>query len=98
VAGTGYSLFFSDAAVIDFYNMWTVNVNEPRAGDLIFMGEPGNNPPPHMSIFVRTDNENIYFIDATLKDDDGINGVNERCYIKNDPKFISFGRLIMKIE
>jgi hypothetical protein len=98
VAGTRYSLFFDDAAVIDFYNMWTINVNDPRAGDLIFMGEVGNIPPSHMSIFVRMDNENIYFIDTTLKDEEGINGVNERYYIKNDPKFISFARLIMKIE
>ncbi|GMO37383.1 MAG: hypothetical protein Ta2B_17060 [Termitinemataceae bacterium] len=49
-----------------------------------------------MSIFVRKDNTNIYFIDATLKEEEGINGVNERSYLITEPKFISFCRLLLK--
>jgi hypothetical protein len=94
--GTKYSLLFDDAAVIDFYAEWTLKTNEPKPGDLIFMGEDKNIPPTHMSIFVRIDNENIYFIDATLKEEGGINGVNERHYPKDDKRFISFARLILK--
>ncbi|GHV52997.1 hypothetical protein AGMMS49579_11060 [Spirochaetia bacterium] len=95
IAGTQYSLLFKDAAVINFYNEWTIKITDPRPGDLIFMGENKNIPPTHMSIFVRKDNINIYFIDATLKEKEGINGITERNYLINDPKFISFGRLML---
>jgi hypothetical protein len=94
---TGYFLPFADAAVIDFYKNWTIETNNPRPGDLIFMGD-NKNMPTHMSIYVKVSNENIYFIDSTFKPEEGINGVSERFYRKDDPRFLSYGVLLLGIR
>jgi hypothetical protein len=92
--GTGYILPFTDAAVINFYKTYTIKTNVPRAGDIIFMGD-NKNAPTHMSIFIRDDNEFIYFIDSTYKPEEGINGVTERFYHREDERFLSFGVLLL---
>jgi hypothetical protein len=94
-AGSGFGLPFHDAAVINFYNTWSIPTINPRPGDLIFMGEDKNNPS-HMSLFVKNENGNIYFIDSTLKPEEGINGVSERYYAENDGRFLSFGIVLLE--
>jgi hypothetical protein len=94
VAGTNYYLPFNDTAVINFYREWIVPTANPRPGDLVFMGESRDNPT-HASLFVRKENGNIYFIDSTLKPEEGINGVSERYYSENDGRFLSFGILLL---
>jgi hypothetical protein len=68
-----YSLLFDDAPLSAFYEYFTVPIDTLTPGDIIFMGTERNAPPTHMSIFVNIDTENIYFMDATLKEEDGIN-------------------------
>jgi hypothetical protein len=94
--GTKYSLPFEDTNVSSIYSYFTIPVDKPTPGDIIFMGET---PvfPTHMSIFVSMDNENIYFIDSTVKEEFGIDGVTLRSYPIGDPKFLSFGRLLVRI-
>jgi hypothetical protein len=94
VMDTDYSLLFQDAAVIDFYSKWTIKTENPRPGDIIFMGN--SDVPDHMSFFVKEENGSIYFIDSTLKENESINGVSERNYPSNDARFISFG--VMKLN
>ena len=96
VKGTKYSLLFDDAPVSGFFHYFTVPAETLRPGDIIFMGVDKNLPPTHMSLFVNMDSENIYFIDATEKEDDGINGVTLRHYSKDDPRFLSYARLLIK--
>jgi hypothetical protein len=96
VEGTKYSLLFKDTTVGGFYENFTISIDEPRPGDFIFMGSDKSAPPSHMSIYVRTDDKNIYFIDATLKEEDGINGATERYYAKDDPRFFFYARLLIK--
>jgi len=93
--GTGYALPFYDAAVKDFYQNYSVKTENPRPGDLIFMGD--EDFPTHISIFVKEENGRIYFIDSTFKPEAGLNGVSERSYTKGDPKFISFGILLLRL-
>jgi hypothetical protein len=100
VNGTKYSLLFDDATVRTLYSNFTSTINEPSPGDFIFMGE--SNPPTHMGIFISMDENDIYFIDATQKEADEINGydavdgVTLRHYRKDDPRFLSFARLLVK--
>ncbi|MCL2243564.1 MAG: NlpC/P60 family protein [Treponema sp.] len=96
VKGTKYSLLFDDAPVSGFYHHFTAPVDTLSAGDIIFMGTDKDLPPTHMSIFVNMDSENIYFFDATEKEEEGINGVTFRYYPKDDPRFISYARLLIK--
>jgi uncharacterized protein YfaT (DUF1175 family) len=95
VKNTKYSLLFEDTNVSSFYSYFTIPVDIPTPGDLIFMGT-NTAYPTHMSIFIRRDNENIYFIDSTYKEDEGIDGVSLRYYKKDDPKFLQFARLLVK--
>jgi hypothetical protein len=97
IVNTEYFLPFTDAAVIDFYKKWTVKTNIPRPGDLIFMGD-NENMPTHISICVKINDNNIYFIDSTFKPEEGIDGVSERFYRKDDPRFLSFGVLLLGIK
>jgi hypothetical protein len=94
---TGYFLPFDDAAVINFFREWSVKTLKPRPGDLIFMGD-NINAPDHMAIFVKKENENIYFIDSTIKPEYGINGVSERYYSEGDNRFLSFGVMLLQIN
>jgi len=96
VKGTKYSLLFEDAPVSALYEYFSVPIDTLTPGDLIFMGTGRNAPPTHMSIFVSMDNENIYFIDATLKEEDEINGVTLRHYPRGDSRFLSYARLLVK--
>ena len=66
-------------------------------GDIIFMGEFNKNLPTHIAIYVKEENNNIYFIDSTKKEAvDGqpaINGVTERFYDKGDKRFKHFAKM-----
>jgi len=95
VKDTKYSLLFEDTNVSSFYSYFTIPVDNPTPGDLIFMGANIKNPT-HMSIFIGIDNENIYFIDSTYKEEEGIDGVTLRYYKKDDPKFLQFARLLVR--
>ena len=97
VNGTQYTLPFQNATVNTFFNQWTVIIEDPRPGDIIFMGDDKNNPT-HMSIFVENKEDYIYFIDSTLKPDENIDGVSERSYLENDSRFLSFGRLLVQVK
>jgi cell wall-associated NlpC family hydrolase len=94
VSNTEYSLPFKNATVSTLFNNWSIATDNPRAGDLIFMGDDKNDPS-HISLFVRNDGINIYFIDSTLKPEDNINGVSERFYMIDDYRFLSFGKLLI---
>lgn len=93
---TKYSLLESDmTANYIFKNASTKAEKENlRQGDLIFMGELNSSEVTHIAIFNKIENEQIYFIDSTQKDD--IDGVTERSYSINDKRFKSFG--IMRIK
>jgi hypothetical protein len=94
VENTQYYLPFDDAAVINFYQDWTVETDFPRPGDLIFMGDD-KNMPSHMAIFCKRENGTIYFIDSTLKPEEEIDGVSQRSYVESDPRFLSFGIVLL---
>ncbi|MCR4940345.1 MAG: C40 family peptidase [Treponemataceae bacterium] len=100
---TKYLLLVSDMTADYMYKNASspVGKNEMRRGDLIFMGEAGNNGVSHIALFDKLENGNIYFIDSTRKDSDGdgiddINGVTYRHYPEDDTRFKAFG--VMKIK
>jgi len=100
VKDTKYSLLFNDANVSALFANFTTPVKEPTPGDFIFMGDPKAPFPTHMSIYLRMDEEDIYFMDATEKDAEGeypaVSGVSVRHYPKDDIRFLSYARLLVK--
>jgi len=86
----GYTLPFNDmnSAGMQAYTQPV----DPEPGDLIFMGTEGK--VNHVALFVRREGSDTYFIDST--EYGGVSGVNERSYATSDPKFISYGRLLLK--
>ena len=94
IRNTKYRLLFNDTNVSSLFSYFSIPVEEPTAGDFIFMGF-GGTYPSHISIFVRMENDNIYFIDSTLLPTQGIDGVSLRYYKKHDFRFLSFGRLLL---
>jgi len=97
VSGTNYSLPFQNATVSTLFNKWSIETDSPRQGDIIFMGDDKNNPT-HVSIYVDSDGTNIYFIDSTIKQEENIDGVSVRSYLKNDYRFLSFGILLIQYK
>ncbi len=88
----GYFLLFKDETSYGLKRYTKeLSLSELGPGDLLFMGE--DNRISHVALFVKTEADRIVFIDSTLKSEEGINGVSERSYSMNDPRFISFGRL-----
>lgn len=93
-----YDLLFKDANVKALFKHYVVFTDTPAEGDIIFMSEEDNNDiPTHIGIYIKTINNNIYFIDATQKEDkDGnviIDGVSERFYNKYDKRFKCFAKM-----
>ena len=95
---TKYRLLFGDASVNAIYTNYSTPTKSPRRGDLIFMGKAGTPSVTHIAIFDKIENEKVYFIDSTQKDDnnDGvyeINGVTARNYEKNDGRIKAYGKM-----
>lgn len=94
---TEYTLPFFDASVKDFFLKYSIITNHPNPGDLIFMGDEDTDFPTHIAFYVKTVDDNIYFIDSTKKEavegHPSINGVTERFYNKNDKRFKSFAKI-----
>ncbi len=88
----GYVLLFDDMTAAGMQN-YSIKIDTPEPGDLIFMGEEGI--VSHIALFERREGNIIYFIDATEIPEQNINGVTERSYESTNPKFISFGRLLI---
>lgn len=93
---TKYSLLLSDMAVGYMYENAAsiVPLEKMRRGDLIFMGEADSLKVTHIALFDCVENDCVYFIDATKKDD--INGVTRRFYGADNARFKAFG--VMKIQ
>ena len=95
---TKYNLLFDDASAKAIYMNYSTPTRFPRRGDLIFMGEADTASVTHIAIFDKIENEKVYFIDSTQKDDnnDGvyeINGVTARNYEKNDSRIKAYGKM-----
>ena len=96
-----YDLLFCDANVRDMFKYYSVFTDTLSEGDIIFMGEENDNGiPTHIAIYIKTIDDNIYFIDATQKkNEDGdivIDGVSERYYSKQDKRFKRFANMKLK--
>ena len=81
----------------NFFLKYSVITNNPNPGDLIFMGDEDTDFPTHIAFYVKTVDDNIYFIDSTKKEamegHPSINGVTERFYNKNNKRFKSFAKI-----
>lgn len=90
----GYTLLFSDTTSYGMKNYsLTITQQDLQPGDLLFMGD---GTIDHIALFVKHENGNIYFIDSTLKPEEGINGVTERFYPDGDTRFIACGRMYLE--
>jgi len=90
----GYSLLFDDTTSSGLKRYTKeLSLDELCSGDILFMGE--DDIISHVALFVKIENDKIVFIDSTYKPEEGINGVSERSYLKTDPRFISFGRMLI---
>lgn len=86
------TLSFEDSTVLEIHDRWSVQIDEPKAGDLVFMGDGTSQIPSHMGIVVSLENGNLTFIDSSSLPD--IMGVSVRSYNMTNPKILSFGRMM----
>lgn len=93
---TKYSLLVSDMTAAYMYEnaALLVPLEEMRQGDLIFMGGADSSSVSHIALFDCVENDCVYFIDATEKDD--ISGVTRRFYDVGDARFKAFG--VMRVQ
>jgi len=85
----GYSLPFTDAAVVNFYHEYTEPLDVPEKGDIIFMGA---GEISHIAIFEKKEAGQVWFIDAYS--DSGY--VQYRSCPEDSPKIKIFGRLLIE--
>ena len=93
---TKYSLLLPDMSSSYIYENSSsiIPLEKMRKGDLIFMGEADSSKITHIALFDCVENERVYFIDSTEKND--VNGVTRRFYEVGDARFKAFG--IMKVQ
>jgi len=94
--GTGYELPYLDAAAGDFRRRYSSAVDQPARGDLVFMGEPGEESVSHIAILDRIEEGTVYFIDASTRGD--LEGVERRSYSLDNDKIKGFGRALLLRE
>jgi len=88
VSGIGYQLLFGDTTVSGLLEQYTVPVEVPEMGDLIFMGDGTIN---HVALYEMAENGKIWFVDAY-----SVSGyVEHRSYEADDSRFQGFGRLLV---
>ena len=92
--GTGYALIEPDMASAYMYENAATLTDNPRHGDLIFMGDANSSKINHIAIFDRFEGDQVYFIDSTSQAK--INGVSERHYDRTNKKIKAYG--IMKLK
>lgn len=88
----GYSLCFSDATAAGMLDFSIPGPPEP--GDLVFMGE--SSVVSHIAIFDHEEDGTVFFVDST--ENGNVNGVTLRSYRSTNSKFISFGRMVVRIS
>jgi hypothetical protein len=89
-ADHGKQLPFDDTTAKMLHDQYTVPIDVPEEGDLIFMGNDGT--VSHVALFRCFDNNQIEFLDAYSVD--GI--VEIRRYDRSDSRIISYGRILTK--
>lgn len=91
----GYTLPFADTTSKGL-RQYSLNLGQQdlSPGDLLFMGEEGL--INHVALFIQFDETDLVFIDATLKEEENINGVSVRRYRREDSRFISYGRMLVR--
>lgn len=94
-ADYGYRLPFTDTTSAGM-RQYSIDLKKTdlQPGDLLFMGS--DDIISHIALFVKLENGCIYFIDSTYKPEEGINGVSQRFYSYDDPRFIAFGRMLVQ--
>lgn len=85
----GYRMLFTDSTAREMHERYTAPVGTPATGDLIFMGYGGE--VSHVAVFERFEAGEVWFIDANSES----GFVERRRYAANDPKIISFGRMLL---
>lgn len=93
IENTEYEMILSDMSS-SYMAENCYKTTNPEAGDLIFMGEENSDNVIHVAIYLKQENNYIYFIDAT--ENETVSGVSERYYLKDSKKFKSFG--VMKLK
>jgi cell wall-associated NlpC family hydrolase len=88
LAQTFFELPYSDAAVVHFLNHYTIPVDDPEVGDILFMGDGSIT---HAAIFLKTADSRVVFIDAFETSGE----VQVRSYPIGHYKFISSGRALI---
>ena len=94
-ANNGYSLPFSDATAAGLQKNWTVSLEAPEPGDLIFMGAADEAAITHVAVYESTAGGVISFIDSTWIPELGVDGVSRRSYPTGDTRFKGYGRLLV---
>ncbi len=80
---------FEDATASAMANQYTIPLLKPESGDLIFMGEDG--VVSHVALCHAVTDDVLVFLDAySVSGEVGI-----RSYSFDDPKIISFGRMLV---
>lgn len=91
---TNYTLIESDMTANYMHKKASTLTTCPTRGNLVFMGETDSNEVTHIAILDRIENDTVYFIDSTKKEN--INGVNARNYLTNDSRIKGYGIMRLK--
>lgn len=83
---------FEDTTASELAHTYTLPLEKPERGDLIFMGE--NGVVSHVALCHAVTDDELVFIDAYLVTGE----VGIRSYSLDDPKIISFGRMLVLCE
>jgi cell wall-associated NlpC family hydrolase len=90
---TQYVLPYSDATAADLRSRYSLSVEQPQRGDLVFMGAPDSASVTHIAIMDRIESQRVYFIDASTSGD--YDGVEYRSYSLDNPKIKGFARALL---
>ena len=90
----GRHLLFDDTTAYVLWDEYTLPVEDPLPGDLIFFTDGVSDEVSHIAIFIREEAGVLFFIDASSLPD--TMKVMERSYPADNAKIHSFARMLYK--
>ncbi len=87
--GSGYDLLFNDTTARTMYDQYTLQIEAPLRGDLVFMGE---GVVDHVAILDRIEDDKVYFIDSSS----ARGYVDKRWYPRGSSRILSFRRMLVR--
>lgn len=94
VEGSNYSMPFTDATADTIYHNYSIDIDTPQKGDLIFWTDDSDHAY-HIAVFEKIESSRYYFIESNILTEYTVDGVGKRSMSVDTTYDISVKRFVV---